>query len=170
MVKLYLGYLTFNITFAIKNDSSPKGWYIMRRSYSMNKLYIAYNAYIVYLWFCCYSLQFIGILRCTYSYHCNTHLALAQPQYYPLRHSKDYHDGNEVIGDGMVNTLRPRQHGRHLADDTFKCISSNENVIISIKISLKFVPKGPMNNIRALVQIMAWRRPVDKPLSETMIS
>ena len=33
----------------------------------------------------------------------------------------------------------------------------DENVSISIKISLKFVPKGPINNIRALVQIIAWR-------------
>ena len=33
----------------------------------------------------------------------------------------------------------------------------------------KFVPKGPNNNIPALVQIMAWRRPGDKPLSEPMI-
>ena len=38
-----------------------------------------------------------------------------------------------------------------------------------IKISLKFVPKGPINYISALVQIMAWRRPGDKPLSETMM-
>ena len=37
-----------------------------------------------------------------------------------------------------------------------------------IKISLKFAPKGPTNNIPALVQIMAWRRPGDKPLSEPM--
>ena len=37
---------------------------------------------------------------------------------------------------------------------------------ISIKVSLKFVPKGPINNIAALFQIMAWRRPGDKPLSE----
>ena len=66
----------------------------------------------------------------------------------------------------MINTLGPRQHGRHFADDTFKRIFLNENVIISIKISLKFVPKGPINNIPALVQIMAWRRPGDKPLSE----
>ena len=65
--------------------------------------------------------------------------------------------------------LRPRQHGRHFADDTFKHIFLNENVIISIKISLKFVPKGPINNIPALVQIMAWRRPGDKPLSEAMM-
>ena len=28
-----------------------------------------------------------------------------------------------------------------------------------IEISLKFVPQGPINNIPALVQIMAWRRP-----------
>ena len=34
---------------------------------------------------------------------------------------------------------------------------------------LKFVPKGPINNIPALVQIMAWRRPGDKPLSEPMM-
>ena len=45
----------------------------------------------------------------------------------------------------------------------------NENVLISINISLKFIPKGPVNNIPALVQIMAWRRPGDKPLSEPMM-
>ena len=33
----------------------------------------------------------------------------------------------------------------------FKCIFSDENVLISIKISLKFVPKGQTNNIPALV-------------------
>ena len=36
-------------------------------------------------------------------------------------------------------------------DDIFKCIFLNENVWIVIKISLKFVLKGPMNNIPALV-------------------
>ena len=68
-----------------------------------------------------------------------------------------------------VNTMRPRQDGRHFADDTFKRIFWNENVRISIKISLKFVAKGTINNIPALVQIMAWRRPGDKPLSESML-
>ena len=68
-----------------------------------------------------------------------------------------------------LNTLWPRQNGRHFADDIFKCIFLNENVSIAIKISLKFVPKGPINNIPALVQIMAWRRPGDKPLSEPMV-
>ena len=45
----------------------------------------------------------------------------------------------------------------------------NENVWIPIKISLKFIIKGPINNIPALVQIMAWCRSGDKPLSEPMM-
>ena len=69
---------------------------------------------------------------------------------------------------GVFNTLRPRQNGRHFADATFKRIFLNDNVRISIKISLKF-PKGPIINIPALVQIMAWRRLGDKPLSEPML-
>ena len=68
-----------------------------------------------------------------------------------------------------LNTLRPRQDGRHFPDDIFKCIFLNENVWISIKISLKFVPKGPINIIPVLFQIIAWRRPGDKPLSEPMV-
>ena len=67
-----------------------------------------------------------------------------------------------------VNSLRPIQNGRQFPDDIFECIFLTENVIISIKISLKFVPKGSINNIPTLVQIMAWRRPGDKPLSEPM--
>ena len=69
----------------------------------------------------------------------------------------------------MNNTLRLRQKGRHFADDTFKRIFVNENVRIPIEISLKFVPKGPIDNIPALVWIMAWRRPGDKSLSEPMM-
>ena len=51
----------------------------------------------------------------------------------------------------------------------FQMLFFNENVWIPIKISLKFVPKDPINNIPALVQIMAWRRPGDKPLTESMM-
>ena len=67
------------------------------------------------------------------------------------------------------STLRPRQNGRHFTDDIFKCIFLNENARISLKISLKFVPTVRINNIAALVQIMAWCRPGDKPLSEPMM-
>ena len=69
----------------------------------------------------------------------------------------------------LVNTLRPRQNDRHFPDDIFKWIFLNDNVGISIHISLKFVPMGPINNIPTLVQVMAWRRPGDKPLSEPMM-
>ena len=60
-----------------------------------------------------------------------------------------------------VNTLRPRQDGRHFADDIFTCIFFNENCCILIKFSL--------DNDPSLVQIMAWRRSGDKPLSEPMM-
>ena len=73
----------------------------------------------------------------------------------------DWHKG--------FNTLRPRQHGCHFADGVLKCIFLNENVRIAIKISLKFVPNGPINDIPALVQVMAWRRPGDKPLPEPVM-
>ena len=39
-----------------------------------------------------------------------------------------------------------------------------------MKIALKFISQGPINNIPALVQIMAWRRSGDKPLSEPMVA
>ena len=68
-----------------------------------------------------------------------------------------------------VNTLRPRQNGHRYADDIFKRIFLNENIRISIKISLKFVPKGPVDNNPALVQTMAWRRSGDKSLSEPLM-
>ena len=67
------------------------------------------------------------------------------------------------------NTLRPRQNGHHFADDVFKYIFLNENAWILLQISLKFALKCLINNISSLVQIMAWRRPGDKPLSEQMM-
>ena len=70
----------------------------------------------------------------------------------------------------LLNTLWPRQDGRHFPDDVFKWIFLNENGWISVKISLKFVPRVPINNIWALVQIMAWRRSGDKPLSEPLMA
>ena len=80
-----------------------------------------------------------------------------------------YSDRGDFKHGHAINTLRPRQNGCRFADDTFKCIFLNENVRISIKISLKFVSKGPINNNPVLVQIMAWRRPGDKPLSGPMM-
>ena len=67
-----------------------------------------------------------------------------------------------------VNILRPSHNG-HFPDDIFKRIVFNENLWISINISLNFVPNGLINNTPSLVQIMAWLRPGDKPLSERMM-
>ena len=50
--------------------------------------------------------------------------------------------------------------------DIFKRVLLNENIRISTKISLIFVPKGAIDNRPALVQIMAWHWTGDKPLSE----
>ena len=68
-----------------------------------------------------------------------------------------------------ANTLRSRQNWRHISDNISKYIFLDENVWISLTFSLKFVPKGPINNIPTLVQIMTWRRQGDKPLSEPMM-
>ena len=74
------------------------------------------------------------------------------------------------LGTLLVNLSPPGQNGRHFADDIFKCIFFNENVLIVIKISLKCIPIGPISNDRALVQIMAWHRPFNKPLSEPVLT
>ena len=52
-----------------------------------------------------------------------------------------------------LSMFRPRQNGCHFPDDkcidAFKCIFLNENIWISIQMSLKFVPEGLINNIPA---------------------
>ena len=78
---------------------------------------------------------------------------------------------------GWVNNREAGDLRRHLAnydvtvmaDDIFKYIFLNGNVLFPIKIALNIVSKGPINNIPALVQIMAWRRSGDKPLPEPMV-
>ena len=57
----------------------------------------------------------------------------------------------------IFSSSLPGQNGRHFADDTFRCIFVNEKFCVLIKISLKFVPKAPIDSIFALVKIMAWR-------------
>ena len=63
----------------------------------------------------------------------------------------------------------PRQNAHHFPEDIIKWIFLNESIWISIKISLNFDPKGLIKNISALVQVMAWCRPGDKPLSKPMM-
>ena len=71
-----------------------------------------------------------------------------------------------VITTFGFNKVRPRQNCCRFADELLKWIILNENIKNSLKVALKFVPKVPINNIPALVKIMAWCRPGDKLLSE----
>ena len=59
------------------------------------------------------------------------------------------------------------QNGRQ-CDNIFRCIFVNEKFCILIQISMKFVPKGPIDNKAAFVQVMTWRQIGDKPLPEPM--
>ena len=57
-----------------------------------------------------------------------------------------------------------------LADAIFRCIFVNEKLSNLIKISLKFVPKGPIDNNPVLASTMAWHRIGDKPLSKPILT
>ena len=110
--------------------------------------------------------------RITLQYTCNHSIETAQHEYGQDNEGDaacccTHRSLMECILPGSCGViLRPRQNGHHFPDDFFKCIFLNENIWILIKISLKFVSKGPINNISALVYIMAWRRPGDKPFFE----
>ena len=79
----------------------------------------------------------------------------------------------------LIVYLHSKRSYKHTEADTewppfcrrhFRLYFLEWNVLISVKISLNFVPKCLNNNISALVQIMAWRRPGDKPLSAPMMA
>ena len=105
----------------------------------------AWRGYLLWLWTARQSPAHNECFPAASFQHCDTHS--------PLQHSALTHWDRDKMD----------------ADDIFKWIFLNENVWISIKISLKFVPHGSIYNIPALVQMMAWRRPGDKPLSGPMM-
>ena len=75
-----------------------------------------------------------------------------------------------MVGQSLTKTHLPLDKmAAILADNIFKCIFLNENDRIPSQISLKFVPRSSVDNKPALVQVMAWRRTGDKPLSEPMM-
>ena len=89
--------------------------------------------------------------------------------------TEDHHDV-DLCCDWWYHRLSYRQPAAPITywddiftDDIFKCIFMNENVWISLKISLTYVPKVRINNITSLVQILAWHRLGDMPLSEPIM-
>ena len=74
-----------------------------------------------------------------------------------------------VIGY-IANTMPADDAMDSILQTTFSnAIFFNENIWISIRISPKFVPKNPINIMPAFVQIMAWCRLGDEPLTEPMM-
>ena len=69
----------------------------------------------------------------------------------------------------FLNPSTRRQNGRYFAYNIFKCIFMNEKFHIWIWIWLKFVLRGPIDNISALVQVKAWHQTGSKPLPEPML-
>ena len=53
----------------------------------------------------------------------------------------------EYVFRNVINPFPPGQNGTN----NFKCIFSNENYRIPILISLKFIPRSPIDNKPALV-------------------
>ena len=54
-------------------------------------------------------------------------------------------------GSSDFNSSPSVQNGCHFTDDKFKCIFVKEKFCILIKVSLKFVPNGPIDNTPAWV-------------------
>ena len=70
------------------------------------------------------------------------------------------HGGKLLLVDASLSG----QNGRHLADGIFKCIFMNEQFCILIRISLKFVPRDPIDSKSALLEVMAQRLLDAKPV------
>ena len=68
-----------------------------------------------------------------------------------------------------LNSFPPRSKWPPFWEKTFSNDLLEWNDRNAIQICLKLVPSGPVNNIEALIRIMAWRRPGDKPLSKPMM-
>ena len=70
----------------------------------------------------------------------------------------------------QLNTLRPRQNGRHFADDFSNAFPWIKVYEFWLKCHWSLILRVLLTIFHAaLVQIMAWRRPGGKPLSEAMI-
>ena len=86
--------------------------------------------------------------------------AVSQAKISPISKSDSY----------VSKPISPWQNGRHVTEDIFKYIFMNGKFCILIRISLKFVPNGPIDNKSALVQVIARQRTGNKALPESMLT
>ena len=75
-------------------------------------------------------------------------------------------DPARIYSRHHVKSSPPAQNDSHFADDIYKYIFLNEKFYILIWISLKFIPKGPIDYMPPLVQVIAWCGTGDKPLPQ----
>ena len=104
------------------------------------------------------------IIMLANGFNCATHLVI------PSTHEAAYTLQDKLSNHHTIKSSTPGQNGHHFTDNIFRSIFWNEKFCLLINMSLKFVPKGPIDNKPALVQVMAWRRTGDKPLSEPMLT
>ena len=83
-------------------------------------------------------------------------------------------DGNDSFQFYGLNdkslTLLPLDKMDAILADIFNCIFLNENDRIPNEISLKYLPRSPTQYKPALVQVMAWRLFIAKPLTGPMMT
>ena len=113
-------------------------------------------------------------VSCSEGVNRSVHLTCFQRVFLCLQKLFDPHGINRVKEKPFISitlgTLWPKQNRIHSSDDILKSIFFNDDEIwISIKISLNFVTNGPIDNTSALVQIMAWSWAGAKPSSEPML-
>ena len=66
--------------------------------------------------------------------------------------------------------IEANQNNCHFPDNISKVIFLTENCCSLIKKSLKFVHEGFIDNMSAMIQIMAWQRTDNKQSSEPMVA
>ena len=90
-----------------------------------------------------------------------------------MQHAKPIHNSDPIqkwANETSLTHLPLDKMAAILADAIFKCIFLNENNIIPIQISLKFIHRSPLDNKPALVRVIVWRQVGDKPLHEPMMA
>ena len=119
--------------------------------------------------------KFIMSLQCKHCHHYRDGKLLVYALYWTTCCLK-YQNSLDSKVNLVSHTIRVWTHllldkmAANLANDIFMCIVMNEKFDILIWISLKFVPKVPLYNKSAMVQVMACRLFGVKPLLEPLLT
>ena len=93
---------------------------------------------------------------------------LSRQDFLLINHIQSDYQSVSFQHEPQLTTERQEQNGRHFAEDILKCIYVRDKFCILI--SIKFILEGPVDNMSALVPVMAWRRTGDKLLHGPMLT